>query len=119
MQHDFLPGQHFRERFQIETGERIDQIVVARKTQLQETKLFEITMQTVRFGIDRDPVVRLELRKEIGELGIRRDHFNPLRSSSAFVFVALRLSISFSIASIGGSAAMALRSTCTRSHSSG
>src|SRR5919106_1422048 len=46
-------------------------------------------------------------------------HLNPLKSSSAFVFVASRFSISFSIASIGGSAAMVLRRFCTRSHSSG
>jgi hypothetical protein len=50
---------------------------------------------------------------------LRSDHFNPLNSNSAFVFVASRFSINFSIASIGGSAAMVLRSICTRSHSSG
>ena len=47
------------------------------------------------------------------------NHFNPLKSNSAFVFVASRFSINFSIASIGGSAAMVLRRFCTRSHSSG
>src|SRR2546421_11117 len=46
-------------------------------------------------------------------------HFSPLNSNSAFVFVASKFEISVSIASIGGSAAMALRNTCTRSHSSG
>src|SRR5215469_12906187 len=47
------------------------------------------------------------------------DHFSPLNSNSAFVFVACKFEISVSIASIGGSAAIVLRNTCTRSHSSG
>ena len=59
------------------------------------------------------------MREQLRQLGIGGDHFNPLRSSSAFVFVACRFSINFSIASIGGSAAMALRRIFTRSHSSG
>ena len=36
-------------------------------------------------------------------------YLNPLSNNSALVFVACRLSISFSIASIGGSAAIVLR----------
>ena len=46
-------------------------------------------------------------------------HLSPLSNSSALVLVACRLSINFSIASIGGSAAIALRNCWTRSHSSG
>ena len=107
------------QRHQIEAGQRIDQVIVAAKTQLHEAKLFEITVQTIGLRIDRDAVDPFQLWKELGELGICRDHFNPLKSSSALVFVACRFSISLSIASIGGSAAIALRRTCTRSHSSG
>src|ERR1700737_743925 len=50
------------------------------------------------------------------ELGIWvldfRSHLSPLKSSSALVLVASKFSINFSIASIGGSAAMVLRNNC-------
>jgi hypothetical protein len=119
LQDDFLVRQRTGQRRQVETGQRIDQVIVPAKTELHETKLFVIAVQTIGLGIDRDAIDPLQLREEFCELGIRGDHFNPLRSSSAFVLVTCRFSINFSIASIGGSAAMALRRTFTRSHSSG
>ena len=69
--------------------------------------------------IDGDAFEALHPRKEIRELCIRRDHRRPASRSSALLLVACRFLINNSIASRGGSAAIVLRSNCTRSHSSG
>src|SRR3954462_1953555 len=98
-------------------------------------------MEGVSFGIDRDSILCRETAEELSELRERRYeffillghqlklqvprrasqvlHLRPLSSNSALVFVASKFSINFSIASIGGKAAMVLRNNCTRSHSSG
>ena len=41
----------------------------SRKADLQQAKFFAVTMQTVRFGIDRDAVARLDLRDQIRQAG--------------------------------------------------
>ncbi len=88
LQNDLLLRQRLGERGQVETRQRIDQVIVAAKTKLHETKLFVITVQTVGLGIDRDAIDPLQLREQLCELGISGDHLNPLRSSSALVLVA-------------------------------
>ena len=119
LKHDLLARELFRKRREIDFRQRIDQIIVTGNADLDQAKLFEIAVQAVRFGVDCDAVHRLQFRKQFRELFVALNHLNPLSSNSAFVVVAFKLSISFSIASIGGSAAMALRKSCTRSHSSG
>ncbi len=52
------------QRRQIEAGQRIDQVIVTAETELDEAKLFEITVQTVGLGIDRDAIERLQLRED-------------------------------------------------------
>ena len=92
---------------------------MAPNTDLKETEFFAVTMKTVGFSIDRNTTVKRDYSGQICELRRRSDHFRPLNNNSAFVLVAFMLSINFSIASIGGSAAIAFRNNCTRSHSSG
>ena len=99
--------------------ERIDQEIRFAHRELNEAQLLEIAVQAIRLGIDRDAIDRAKLRQDLRELSVGRDHRNPASKSSAFVFVACRFLINISIASSGGSAAIALRSSCTRSHSSG
>jgi hypothetical protein len=48
---------------------------VTGKTELDQTKLFEIAVQTVRLGVDRDAVEGREFRKQFRELGISLDHW--------------------------------------------
>ncbi len=86
---------------------------------LEQTKLLPIRMETVGLGIDRHTIDWVKLREQLRQLRRTCNHFNPLKSNSALVLVASRFSINFSIASIGGSAAIVLRNNCTRSHSSG
>ena len=119
LEHNFPLGQRAAERLQIDRGQRIDQMILAVEGQLDEAKLFEIAVQTVGLGIDRDAVEPLHPRKEIRELCIGRDHLRPASKSSALLLVACRFLINISIASSGGSAAIVLRNNCTRSHSSG
>jgi hypothetical protein len=65
MHDDFLFLERDRQGRQIDFRQRIDQVVAARlatgrvrpidrHAQLQQTKLFPIAMQTVRFGVDGD-----------------------------------------------------------------
>lgn len=92
---------------------------------LNQAKFLPIRMQAVGFGIERDAIDSVDLLQQLRQPGIgcnnirHSDHRNPLKSNSVFVLVACRLSISFSIDSSGGSAAIVLRSISTRSHSSG
>ena len=119
LEHNLFRRERAGERREIHVGQRINQVIVPGNANLDQAKFFEITMETVGLGIDGDAVDVIQFRKQFLKVGVGLDHLNPLSSSSAFVFVAFKLSISFSIASIGGSAAMALRSNWTRSHSSG
>ena len=111
MQNNFLLLQKRAQRRQIDIGQRIDQQILARNADLKQAKFFPITMQTVRFRIDRHAIDRIDLRKQLFQLRRVRDHRSPLKSSSALVLVASRFSINFSIASIGGSAAIVFRKT--------
>src|SRR5262245_28666264 len=90
---------------------------------LKQTKFFSIRMQAVRFSIDCDAIGRFYFPYYTRASRGVRNHVsrqrNPLRSNSALVLVACRLSINFSIASKGGSADIVLRNISTRSHSSG
>src|SRR5215813_14037626 len=90
---------------------------------LEQTQFFPVRMQTVGLRIEGDAIGRFDLPNQTREFRGARNHIspqrNPLKSNSALVLVACRLSISFSIASRGGSAAIVLRSISTRSHSSG
>ena len=119
MKHDFFARERVSQRRKIDIGQRIDNDVMPRRADLEQTEFFPITVKTVGFGINRDAIDRFKLWKQLAKLRGVRDHFSPPRSSSALVFVLFRLSINFSIASIGGIAAIAFRKSCTRSHSSG
>src|SRR5581483_3776726 len=94
-----------------------------RNADLDQTKFFPIGMQTIGFGIDSDAISGFDLLNDLCEPPSVRNHVsrqrNPLKSNSALVLVACRLSINFSIASRGGRAAIVFRSINTRSHSSG
>ena len=56
LQDKFLFRKRRGEWRKIKAGERIDQIILAVETQLQQTKFLEIGMQTVRFRIDCDAI---------------------------------------------------------------
>jgi len=94
-------------------------MVVTVEGQLDETELFKITMQAVRFGIDCDAIEALYPRDEFRQLLIGGNHRRPASRSSALLLVACRFLINSSIASSGGSAAIVFRNTWIRSHSSG
>ena len=68
LQHDFPLGERSAERLQIERCERIDQHVLAVEGQLDETQLFEITVQTVGLGIDGDAIELAQPREDFREL---------------------------------------------------
>src|SRR5205085_127755 len=117
--HDLLVRECFAQPAKIDIGERIDNEIAVRNADLKQTEFFAITMKTVGFSIERDARMSRDRDDEFCQFFGGRDHFNPLSSNSAFVFVAFMFSMSFSIASMGGRAAIVLRSSCTRSHSSG
>jgi hypothetical protein len=57
---------------------------VARDAELYQAKLLVVAVEAVRFGINRDAIDGLELRKQGRELGICLDHFlnpTPLRGN--------------------------------------
>src|SRR4051812_29084137 len=109
MHNDRLMSERFRKRREVEIGQWINDVIPAWQGQLQQAKLFPIAMQTVRFRVDGHAFHRLDFWKQLLQLRGFCDHLNPLRSNSAFVLVASRFSINFSIASMGGSAAMVFR----------
>ena len=76
-------------------------------------------MKAIGLGVDRDALDPSNVFDQLGQLRGVCNHRSPLKSNSAFVLVTCKLSINFSIASIGGRAAMVFRNSCTRSHSSG
>jgi hypothetical protein len=54
---------------------------MAGNAQLDQTKLLEIAVQTVRFGIDRDAIDGREFRKKFRELGVGLNHFAYARNA--------------------------------------
>jgi len=70
LEHNLFRRERVRERPELQIGQRIDQIIVAGNADLDQAKLFEIAMQTVRLRVDRDTVGCLQLREELGELGV-------------------------------------------------
>ena len=109
MKDDLFVRKRVAQRRKIDIRQWIDNEITARNSDLKQTKLFAVAVKTVGFRIERDSLNWLKLGKQLLQLRSVRDHFNPLSSNSALVFVAFKLSINFSIASIGGSAAIALR----------
>src|SRR4029078_7605586 len=90
------------ERLEIDSGQRIDQNIFAIEGELNEAQLFEIAVQTVGLGVDRDALEMTEPGKKPLELCVGSDHRRPASKSSAFDLVACRFLISNSIASSGG-----------------
>src|ERR1051326_8147639 len=85
MKDDLLFFQRRAQWANIDICQWIDNHIISGNADLKQTKFFAITVQTVRFRVDRDAVERFELREEIVELRSGRDHFNPLNNSSALV----------------------------------
>ena len=50
---------------QLETRQRIDEVIVAAKTKLHEAKFFEITVETIGLGIDRNAIDPLQVWKDL------------------------------------------------------
>ena len=48
-----------------------------RQANLHQTKFLPITMQAIRFGIDRDTIDSFEFLEQLLKLSGFRDHFNP------------------------------------------
>ena len=64
LQDNFLLREHRAERLEIDARERIDQEILLRKGELNEAKLLEVAVQTVRLGVDRDAIDRLRIAGE-------------------------------------------------------
>jgi len=119
LENNLLVCEQRAERLEIDSGERIDQNIFAVEGELNEAELFEIAVQTVGLGVDRDALEMTQAGKKPLELCVGSDHRRPASKSSALVLVACRFLISNSIASSGGMVAISLRRIFTRSHSSG
>ena len=96
LQHNFLVRQRVASGARSKPASGSIKIIVAAKTELQQTKLFEITVQTVGLGIDRDAIDPLQLREAARRAGSRwrspqsareaipRCFWSPADSRSAF-----------------------------------
>src|SRR5436853_7754988 len=56
MQNDFLVLKRGPQRRKIDISQWIDDCIARRHADLKKTKFLAITVQTVRFGIDRDSI---------------------------------------------------------------
>ena len=87
MEDQFLAVEGGEERLERKAGERIDEQIVARDADLDEAELFEIAVQAVRLGIDRDAGVRREQRENRrrgrSAVSIKRDSFSRATPSAA------------------------------------
>ncbi|MEO7724581.1 MAG: hypothetical protein ABIU29_07825, partial [Chthoniobacterales bacterium] len=68
LQDNFAFSQRGAERLEIELGEGIDQDILPVESKLDEAQLLEVAVQTVGFGVDRDPLVFSKPRQDFREL---------------------------------------------------
>src|ERR1700719_3821086 len=76
VQNDFLVRQRLAKRGKIDFFQRIDDKIPWRHADLQQAKLFSITMKTVGLGIERDARFGVDFRKQLRQLRNVRDHFS-------------------------------------------
>jgi len=55
---ELMPAKRPEQWIDVDTGQWIDQPIPSRGADLNETDLFRIGMQTVSFGVHRDPIRR-------------------------------------------------------------
>ena len=61
-------------RLQIQLRQRINQIIAVDRAHLDETKLFRVGVQTVRFSVQGQPVRRADGRQVLSQFQVRINH---------------------------------------------
>ena len=74
MQNQFPPPQRVEQRTEVQGRKRIDQSIGPGQADLNQAELFRVCVQAVGFGVQRNPVGRLDLGNPARELFFAVNH---------------------------------------------
>src|SRR5688572_4018188 len=74
VENQFVLGENLKDRRQLQSGKRIDEMIAPEKAELNQAQLFRVGMQAVGLRIQRDPCGGVELREKRRQLLFRINH---------------------------------------------